>query len=157
MTDVEDRAKMAPQRGVRFRDGDTGELRDPRGGCPGIEMIFEIVDDFVRRFEETIGLRFQRQPNRAAASLLEFDQMRHNAQDMLREFRDDFGSGDARLESKRWTLDRRRCAFRRDIRQDLRNIDRVLRTFFTAPVGFIDLFFYGASFKWAVRKRIHRV
>src|SRR5437867_1166572 len=157
MTDVEDSAEMAPQRGVRFGDRDAGKLRNSRRCGAGIEMIFEVVDNFVRRFEKAIGFRFERQPDGAAASLFEFDQVRYNAQDMFGEFGDHFGSGDARLESERWTLDRRSCVFRRDIRQDLRDIDRILRTFFSTPVGFIDLFLYGSSFEWAIRKRIHRV
>ena len=74
MTDVEDSAEMAPQRGVRFGDRDAGKLRNSRRCGAGIEMIFEVVDNFVRRFEKAIGFRFERQPDGAAASLFEFDQ-----------------------------------------------------------------------------------
>ena len=157
MTNVEDGAEMEPQPRVRFGYRNTGKLCNSRRCCAGIEMILKIVHHFVRRFKEAIGFRFERQANGAAASLFEFDQVRHNAQHMFREFRNDFGSGDARLESEGWTLDGRRCAFRGDIRQDLRDIDRVLRPFLSAPVRFIDLFFYGAPLEWTIRKRIHRV
>ena len=76
---------------------------------------------------------------------------------MFREFGNDLGSGDARLEPERWTLDRGRRSFGRDIRQDLSNIDCVLRPFFGAPVRLVDLLFDDASLERTVRKRIHGV
>src|SRR5207247_9576002 len=104
-----------------------------------------------------IRFGFERQANSTATSVLEFHEVSHKAQHMCRELGNRLGSGDARLEAEMWTLDRGRRSFGRDIRQDLSNIDRVLRPFFGAPVGLVDLLFDGASLEGTVRKRIHRV
>src|SRR5438552_2534404 len=74
-------------------------------------MMGEVIDGFIRGFKKTKRLRLERQPDHAARALMDFYQPCCDSQDMLGVTRDDVRTGDARLETERRALNRRRAAF----------------------------------------------
>src|SRR5712664_565419 len=100
MANIEYRANVTAQRRVCFGDRNTGELREPCRRRARVQMVFEIIHDFVGGLEEATRLRFERQTDGAAGPILQFDEMRGDAQNMLGKFSDDFGTRDARLEAE---------------------------------------------------------
>ena len=67
--------------------------------------------------------------------------MRHDAQDVLRVAFDHVRPSHARLKAERRGLYRRRHTFRRHVRDNVGDVDRVLRPLFTAPIRLVHLLF----------------
>jgi len=104
MADIEYGTHVTAQRRVSFRDRDAGKLGQSCGRGARVEMVFEVVHDFVRRFEETIGLRFKGQSDGSVCAILQFNEMSGYAQYVFRERGNHLGTRHARFESERRTL-----------------------------------------------------
>src|SRR5262245_15162291 len=120
-------------------------------------MVFEVIDGLVRGLEEAVRLRLEREAHRTTGTVFEFDTMCSDTQHMLSECGDHIRSGDSRLKPERRTLNGWSCSFRCDVGEHLCDIDRILRSFLTAPIGFVNLFLHDASLEGTIGKCIHRV
>ena len=95
VADVEDDPEMAPQGAVCLGDRDSRELGERASRCAGVEVLAEVVDGFVGRLQEAIRLRFDRKRDGSPGALFECDEVRGDAEHMLRIAGDDVRAGDA--------------------------------------------------------------
>src|ERR1700758_3733316 len=105
MANVEYRSHVTPQCDVGFRNWNACKFREPRCGFARIQVVGEIVHDFIGCFEKAIWLRLERNTDSASRAVVELHKMSGDAQQMFRKRFDDLGSGHARLESERRGLD----------------------------------------------------
>src|SRR5439155_26726821 len=104
-----------------------------------VEMVRKIRHGFIGGLEEALGLRLEPERDAAASAVLEGHQMRGHAEHVFGVARDDVRTGYSRLEAERRALDRWRAALRRDVGEDVRHVDGVLRVLFGPPIGLVDL------------------
>ena len=122
-----------------------------------VEVIGEVIDRLVGGLEKAERLGFEPELHRAAGLRLDRDEMRHDAQDMLGVARDYVVPGDARLEAERRGLDRGRDVVRRDIGEDVGDVDRVAGAFFRAPVRLVHLLLHHRALEGAVGEGVDGV
>ena len=119
-------------------------------------MALEVGDRLVGGFQIAARLRLEPSVTPCRSSF-QFDQVRHDVDDVGGVGLDDVVAGDLRLEAERRALDRRVDALGRELREQIGDLLRVLAALRRPPVRLVDVFLDDLLLEHAVDERVGRV